>query len=110
MGTRESLDARVSVESSTNGNIVKERSLPDQDTLQLMGRPRVVVQDQGDRSSDGPSSTLSRLLPVEGLRTYLALWVLVCAMPCGRRTTRRKRSQACPSLFERDRTWSICPS
>jgi hypothetical protein len=71
MDTRESLDARVSVEPSTNGNIVKERSLPDQDTLQLMRRPRMVVQDQGDRSSGGPSSTLSRLLPVEGLRAYL---------------------------------------
>ena len=77
MDTRESLDARVSVESSTNGNIVTERSLPDQDTLQQMGRPSEVVQDQGDRSSGGPSFTLSRLLPVEGLRAYLALWVLV---------------------------------
>jgi hypothetical protein len=96
MSTGESLDPHVSVESSTNGNIVKERPLPDQGTLQLMGRPRVVVQDQGDRSSGRPSSTVSRLLPVEGLRAYLALWVLV-AMPCGHRAMRRKRSQACPS-------------
>jgi hypothetical protein len=41
MSTGESLDAHVSVESSTNGNIVKERPLPDQGTLHLMGRPRV---------------------------------------------------------------------
>jgi hypothetical protein len=37
--TRDMSDARVSVESSLNGNFVKERVLPDQDTLSIEGAP-----------------------------------------------------------------------
>ena len=51
MDTREISDVRVSVESSMNGNIVKEQPLPDLDTPQLQGHPRGPVQDQGGRSS-----------------------------------------------------------
>jgi hypothetical protein len=77
MNTRESLDARVSVESSTNGNIRNRAVTAGPGHPSMDGASREVVQDQGDRSSGGPSSTLSRFLPIEGLRAYLALWVLV---------------------------------
>jgi len=77
MDIREVSDARVSAESSTNGHSVKERPLPDQDSPQLKGHPRGFVQDEDGQSSGGPSSMVSRLLPVEGFRAYLALWVLV---------------------------------
>ena len=61
-----------------NGHTVEEQPMPVQDTLHLKGRPRVLVQDHGGRPSSAPSFAVSRLLPVEGLRAYLALWVLVC--------------------------------
>jgi peptidoglycan/LPS O-acetylase OafA/YrhL len=77
MDTREFSDTSVSNKSSINGNSVKERPLPGLDTPQLKGHPRGLVQDHGDRSSGAPSSAVSRLLPVEGLRAYLALWVVV---------------------------------
>ena len=77
MDTREFSAAHVNGESSMNGNAVEQRPMPDQDTLQLKERPPVLVQDHGGRSSGAPSTKLSRLLPVEGLRAYLALWVLV---------------------------------
>lgn len=76
MDTLEISNARARVESAMNGNIVKERPLPDQETSQLLRRPRVLVPDQGGRSSGAPSSAPPRLLPIEGLRAYLALWVL----------------------------------
>ena len=78
MDTRVISDARVSVESSMNGNIVKEQPLSDLDTPQSPGHPRGLVQDQGGRASSVPSAVISRLLPIEGLRAYLALWVVVC--------------------------------
>jgi peptidoglycan/LPS O-acetylase OafA/YrhL len=59
-----------------NGNTVEERAMADQETFELKGRPRLLAQDQGSRSSGAPSSAVPRLLPVEGLRAYLALWVL----------------------------------
>ena len=78
MATREISDECVSVESSMNGNIVKEQPLSDLDTPQSQGHPRGLVQDQGGRASSVPSAVISRLLPIEGLRAYLALWVVVC--------------------------------
>lgn len=78
MNTREVSDMRVSVESSMNGAIVKEQPLPELDTLQLQGHLCRPVQDQGGRSSIAPSNAVSRLLPIEGLRAYLAMWVVVC--------------------------------
>ena len=77
MDTREMSDARMSVECSRNGNTVEERPMLNQDTLQLKGRPCVPAHNHGGPSSGAPSSAVSRLLPVEGLRAYLALWVLV---------------------------------
>ena len=76
MDTREISDMRVSAEFLINGNSVKEQPLPDLDTPQLQGHPRGPLQDQGGRSSSAPSPAVSRLLPIEGLRAYLALWVL----------------------------------
>ena len=35
------------------------------------------LQADSAHSSGGSSSTVSRLLPIDGLRGYLALWVLV---------------------------------
>ncbi len=67
MSTREISDARVSVESSLNGTIVKEQPLLDLGTPQLQGYPRRSVQDQGGRSSSATSAVVSRLLPIEGL-------------------------------------------
>ncbi len=78
MDSREILAARVSVESSMNGNTVDARPMPNQDTLQLKGSPGLSLQNHDDRSSGVPSSAAPRLLPVEGLRAYLALWVVVC--------------------------------
>ena len=52
--------------------------MPDQDTLQLKGDPRVLAREHGDYSSGASPSAVSRLPLVEGLRAYLALWVLVC--------------------------------
>ena len=61
-----------------NGHTVEESPMPVQDTLHLKGRSRVLVQDHGVRPSSAPCFAVPRLLPVEGLRAYLALWVLVC--------------------------------
>lgn len=80
MDSPEMLAARVSVESSMNGNTVDARPMPNQDTLQLKSRPGLSLQDHDDRSSGVPSSALPRLLPVEGLRAYLAL--LGGGLPC----------------------------
>ena len=77
MDTREISDARVSVESSMNTRVVRERPTSDQDTPQLKGQPHGSVQTSSSRSSNGSPSMVSRLLPVEGLRAYLALWVLI---------------------------------
>ena len=96
MDSREILAARVSVESSMNGNTVDARPMPNQNTLQLKGRPGLSLQNHGGRSSGVPSSAPPRLLPVEGLRAYLALWVVVC-LSCGCRAMRWQSSQACPS-------------
>jgi peptidoglycan/LPS O-acetylase OafA/YrhL len=76
MDTREVSGTRVSAESLITGNSGRKGSLPDLDTPQLKGHPRGPVQDQGGRSSSAPSAAVSRLLPIEGLRAYLALWVL----------------------------------
>ena len=76
MDTRNMSDARVSIKSAMNGHTVEAQPLPNLDTSQLQGRPRGPVQDEGGRSSSAPSAAVSRLLPVEGLRAYLALWVL----------------------------------
>ena len=61
-----------------NGHTVEESPMPVQDTLHLKGRPLVLLQDPGGHSSSAPSFAVARLLPVEGLRAYLALWVLAC--------------------------------
>ena len=78
MDTRKISDARVTIKSSMNGHTVEESPMPGQDTLHLKGRPRVLVQDHGGCPSSAPSFAVPRLLPVEGLRAYLALWVLGC--------------------------------
>ncbi len=49
MGTREISGARVSVEFSMNGNIVKEQPLLDRDIPQPQKHPRGRIQDQGGR-------------------------------------------------------------
>ena len=76
MDTRNISDARVTVKSAMNGHTVEQQPLPKLDTPQLQGHPRRPVQDHGGRSSSAPSAAVSRLLPIEGLRAYLALWVL----------------------------------
>src|SRR4029077_17102692 len=76
MDTRNMSDARVSIKSTMNGHTVEAQPLPNLDPSQLQGRPRGPVQDEGGRSSRAPSAAVSLLLPVEGLRAYLALWVL----------------------------------
>ena len=50
MDSREILAARVSVESSMNGNTVDARPMPNQDTLQLKGSPGLSLQNHDDRS------------------------------------------------------------
>lgn len=52
--------------------MVQRLSAPD--TLQ---HPVGLIQDLGEHCSAEPSSAVSRLLPIEGLRAYLALWVLI---------------------------------
>ena len=44
---------------------------------QRMWHPVGLIQDLDGRCSAEPSSTVVRLPPIEGLRAYLALWVLV---------------------------------
>lgn len=50
--------------------------MSDQDTLQLKGDPRVLAREHSDYSLGASPSVVSRLPSVEGLRGYLALWVL----------------------------------
>jgi len=89
-------DARVTIKSSRNGHTVEESPMPVQNTLHLKGRPRVLVQDHGGRPSSAPSFAVPRLLPVEGLRAYLALWVLGCHVLCYRAIC-RMYAKTCPS-------------
>jgi peptidoglycan/LPS O-acetylase OafA/YrhL len=56
----------------------KVRGVPHLDPLQLKEQPRGLVQAHSNPSSGAPSAAVSRLLPIEGLRAYLALWVVVC--------------------------------
>lgn len=77
MDTQEIFDTRVSEETSKSGNIVRERPLPDQYIPERKGSLRGLVQDRGGHSSAEQSCTVSRLPTIEGLRAYLALWVLV---------------------------------
>lgn len=76
MNARDNSHEQVSAEFMTNRNSVKERPQPIRDIVQHKEHPRVLVQNHGDRSPETPPFTMSRLLPVEGLRAYLALWVL----------------------------------
>ena len=54
------------------------REVPHSDTPQLKASPRGHVGTHSDPPSGAPSAAVSRLLPIEGLRAYLALWVVVC--------------------------------
>ena len=58
--------------------MVEERAMSDQDTLRRKGDPRVLAREHSDYSLGASPSAVSRLPSVEGLRAYLALWVLVC--------------------------------
>ena len=51
--------------------------ISDLDIRQRRWHPVGLIQDLDGRSSAEPSPAVSRLLPIEGLRAYLALWVLV---------------------------------
>ena len=51
--------------------------ISDLDIRQRKWHPVGLIQDLDGRSSAEPSSAVSRVLPIEGLRAYLALWVLV---------------------------------
>lgn len=53
------------------------RRVPEPDTLRLQSRLDQPLQGHRDHAADGPFPTVSRLLPVEGVRAYLALWVMV---------------------------------
>src|SRR4029077_6153626 len=76
MDTRNLSDARVTIKSSTNGHTVEEQRLPNLDTRQLQGHSSMNAQNQGGSTSNAPAVAVSRLLPIEGLRAYLALWIL----------------------------------
>lgn len=78
MDTRNISDARVTIKSSMNGHTVEERLMPNQDARHLKGHPSMFAQNMGGRPSDAPATAVVRLLPIEGLRGYLALWVVVC--------------------------------
>ena len=51
--------------------------ISDLDIRQRRWHPVGLIQDLDGRFSAEPSPAVSRLLPIEGLRAYLALWVLV---------------------------------
>ena len=54
------------------------REVPHLDALEQKAQLRGLVQTHSDPSLGAPSVAVSRLLPIEGLRAYLALWVVVC--------------------------------
>jgi peptidoglycan/LPS O-acetylase OafA/YrhL len=76
MDTREISDTRVTIKSSMNGHTVEEQPLRNLDTPHLQGHPRGPIPDQGGHASSASSTAVARLLPIEGLRAYLALWIL----------------------------------
>jgi peptidoglycan/LPS O-acetylase OafA/YrhL len=61
-----------------NGHKIEERPMTVQEPLQVKRLPCRLLQVHGGRSSGGPSAAVVRLLPIEGLRAYLALWVVFC--------------------------------
>jgi hypothetical protein len=93
MDTRNMSDARVTIKSAMNSHTVEEQPLPDLDSPQLQGHPRRLVRDQGG----APSSAVSRLLPIEGLRAYLALWVVVCHALWASGYEMEALTETCPS-------------
>ena len=66
----------MNVEPSMNNNIEAVQPVRALDTHHPNAYPRTFIAGEGFSSSGHTDSALHRLMPLEGLRAYLALWVL----------------------------------
>ena len=77
MAAKGNADVRMNVEPLMRNNTGTVQPVLAPDTHAPQAYPPTLINGKGFSSSSHTDSALHRLIPIEGLRAYLALWVLI---------------------------------